>query len=278
MPPNVSIVILTLNEEANIADCLASVSGFDDVHLLDSGSADRTVEIAKSKGVAVHHNDFHGFGQQRNWAIDHIPTKYDWQFHLDADERVTPALATELSRVVAVGPTAAGYRVPSKLMFAGHWLRYAGQYPGYQVRLFHKGRLRFIDYGHGQRESTPYLVKTLSEPIVHYGFSKGLDEWFRKHVRYARLEAEQALIAESNDKGSSLFSQDATSRRYALKRLAMRLPGRYFMRLAYLLFWRRAMLDGWAGITYSHMVATYEGMVDVYLQLIKRGINPDSLA
>jgi glycosyltransferase involved in cell wall biosynthesis len=277
MPPPVSIIILTLDEETNIADCLASVSQFDDVHVLDSGSVDRTVEIAGAKGVQVHHNPFQGFGQQRNWAIDHIPAKYDWQFHLDADERMTSDLVGELSRVVASSPAEAGFRVPSKLMFAGRWLRNAGQYPGYQLRLLHKHRLRFIDYGHGQREDTRLSIGTLSQPIIHNGFSKGLDEWFHKHVRYARREAEQALATETGGTSGSLFSRDSTRRRQALKRLTARLPGRYFLRLGYLLFWRCAILDGWAGVTYAHMVATYEGMIDVYLRLLKRGIDPDHL-
>jgi glycosyltransferase involved in cell wall biosynthesis len=277
MSPPVSIVILTCNEETNIADCLASLAHFDDVHVLDSGSADGTVEIAKSKNVPVHFNAFRGFGQQRNWAIDHIPAKYDWQFHLDADERMTPELTAELAHIAGSMPTHAGYHVPSKLIFAGRWLKHAGQYPGYQVRFFHKRRLRFIDFGHGQREETTGSLGVLSQPVIHLGFSKGLDDWFHKHVRYARLEAEQALAAEIGAATDSLVSSESVKRRRALKRLSMRLPGRYFLRLAYMLLVRRAMFDGWAGISYAHMMASYEGIVDVYLRLLKRGIDPDQL-
>jgi glycosyltransferase involved in cell wall biosynthesis len=272
---SLSVILLTLNEERNLAACLESVTGFDDVHVLDSGSTDRTLEIARAHRVPVHVNPFRGFGTQRNWAIDHVPTRSAWQFHLDADERMTPALACELAKIVAANPLHAGYRVPSKLMFAGRWLKRAGQYPGYQVRFFHKERLRFIDYGHGQREVTNFSIGTLAEPLIHHAFSKGLDDWFAKHVRYARREAEQAMTGAT---GGNLFSLDGTERRRALKRLAMRLPGRYFLRLAYMLFWRQAILDGWAGVTYAHMVATYEGMIDVYLRLLKRGLDPDRLA
>src|SRR5687767_11727279 len=84
MPLPISVVILTQNEERNIAECLDSVASFDDVHLLDCGSTDQTLEMAKARGAQVHHNPFKGFGQQRNWAIDNIRTKYNWQFHLDA--------------------------------------------------------------------------------------------------------------------------------------------------------------------------------------------------
>lgn len=76
----------------------------------------------------------------------------------------------------------------------------------------------------------------------------------------------------------SLLSRDATDRRRALKHLTLKLPGRYVVRLAYMLIWRRAILDGWAGVTYAHMIAAYEGMIDVYLRLLGRGVDPDSLS
>jgi glycosyltransferase involved in cell wall biosynthesis len=272
-PPPVTVVILTHDEENNLPACLDSVAGFDDVHVLDSGSADRTVDIARSRGVGVHHNPFRGFGTQRNWAIDHVPAKHPWQFHLDADERMTPALAAELSAAVADDAGRGGYRVPSKLMFAGRWLKRAGQYPAYQVRFFHRDRLRFADHGHGQREATTFPVGTLREPLIHHGFSKGIDAWFRKHVGYARREAEQAFGPAVE--GGRFLSSDPVARRRALKRAAARLPGRYFLRLGYMLVVQGAVLDGWAGVTYAHMVAAYEGMTDVYLRLLAHGVNPD---
>lgn len=266
--PPFSLVILTKNEVANLSACLDSAAGVADIAVLDSGSTDGTVEVAAARGVPVYHHPFTGFGAQRNWAIDEIPSRHDWHFHLDADERLTPELIAELGELVAAGPTEGGFRVPSKLMFGGRWLRRAGQYPAYQVRFFHRGRLRFRDHGHGQREVTASPVGTLRSPLVHYGFSKGLDDWLRKHVGYARREAEQALTA---DRGgwADLASRDGVTRRRALKGLAGRLPGRYALRLAYMLLWRMAFLDGRPGVTYSHMLATYEGMIEVYLRAMK---------
>jgi glycosyltransferase involved in cell wall biosynthesis len=277
--PPITLVVLTQDEEHNIADCLASAAGFDDVHVLDSGSTDRTTEIARSCGATVHHHPFHGFGQQRNWAINNVPARYDWQLHLDADERLTPELIAEMSREVGADPAFGGYLVPSKLLFAGRWLKHAGQYPGYQVRLFHRGRLRFVDHGHGQREETGYPVGRLREPLLHHAFSRGLDHWFAKHAVYARREAEHALglggsSKEPSGARGSLLSRDPTFRRRALKRLTARLPGRYFLRLAYMLLFKRAFLDGRAGITYAHMMATYEAMIDVHLRLLRHGLKP----
>lgn len=272
-PVPVSVIILTLNEEMNLAHCLATLKCFRDIHILDSGSTDATVSIAKERGVSVHVNAFQGFGQQRNWAIDHIPTKYCWQFHLDADERLSPELTSELTEIVSSNPSFGGYLVPSKLMFAGKWLKHAGQYPAYQLRFFHKERIRFIDFGHGQREVTLYPVGRLKNPIVHYGFSKGFEEWFLKHLRYARREAKQSIQGELTTPDGSLLSFDGVSRRRALKRLTRLLPCRYILRLGYLLFIRGAMLDGWAGITYAQMLATYEGMIEVYLRLLRHGVD-----
>ncbi len=273
----VTVVILTLNEERNLPACLDSLIGFDDIHVLDCGSSDRTTAIAAERGVPVHLNPFHGFGQQRNWAIDNIPTKHGWQLHLDADERMSPELAAELASVVAADSPHGGFRVPSKLMFAGRWLRYAGQYPAFQVRFFHKSRLRFADHGHGQREESAFPIGNLREPLIHYAFSKGVDQWFIKHVGYARREAEQAFRRDGSGEAASLFSGEAAVRRRALKHLTRRLPARYVLRLAYMLFCQRAILDGWAGVTYSHMVAVYEGMIDVYLRLLERRIELDTL-
>lgn len=187
---------------------------------------------------------------------------------------MTPDLADELHRVIAEKPEHGGFHVPSKQIFAGRWLKRAGQYPGYQVRLFHKRRLRFVNYGHGQREVTNSTLGVLKEPYLHLAFSKGLEDWFAKHAEYARREADQAMLEEASETASSLLSLNSVERRRALKRLSMKLPGRYFWRLAYMLVWRRAFLDGWAGMTYTMMLSTYEAMIDVNLQLKRRNAQP----
>src|SRR5689334_718571 len=98
-PLPVSVVILTFNEEMNIADCIRSCQGWcDDIHVLDSGSTDHTCDIVRGMGVPVHYNPFQSFGQQRNWAIDNVPCKHPWHFHLDADERVTAPMVEEMGR------------------------------------------------------------------------------------------------------------------------------------------------------------------------------------
>jgi glycosyltransferase involved in cell wall biosynthesis len=260
--PPVSVVILTLDEQDNIADCLRSCAWADDVHVLDSGSRDRTCAIAEQMGARVHHNRFESFAQQRNWAIDNIPCRHEWQFHLDADERFEPPLVAEMARLLGPDGRRArqdAYLVPSRLIFMGRWLRYSGAYPTYQVRLLHRDRCRFIDYGHGQREVCRHVGR-LRSPYTHLNFSKGLTDWFDKHNRYSDREADQAVAVRSagGPALAALLGGDATQARRALKGLSYFIRGRALMRFVYLYFLRLGLLDGPAGYHYCAMLSMYD--------------------
>jgi glycosyltransferase involved in cell wall biosynthesis len=269
MPP-VSVVILTLNEEKNIGPCLESCSWCDDVHLLDSGSSDRTREIAASRGAKVHVHPFSSFGDQRNWAIDNIPAKHPWQFHLDADERFTPAMVSEMRKLLSNGQATGrvvAYLVPSKLIFMDKWLRHSGGYPTYQVRLFRVGRCRFIDFGHGQREDARGEVGSMVNPYLHFNFSKGLTDWFHKHNGYSSREALEAVAARSRKtRLMDLFSNDPLVRRRTLKNLAYHLKGRGFFRFVYMYLIRLGWLDATPGFHYSAMMSTYEYWIELKMQ------------
>lgn len=270
-----TVVVLTYNEERNLPACLRSVVGkVADVHVLDSGSTDGTSAVAREFGVPVHTHRFAGFGQQRNWAIDNIPHAHHWTFHLDADERMTPELCEEIGKLIATDPPEAGFYVASKLIMDGRWLRYSSGYPVYQVRLFHRDRLRFVDHGHGQREVTDGALGYLGNPYVHEAYNKGLDEWFAKHALYARREAE-LLWRERPGLLSllgGLFDFDPVQRRRAIKNLACSLPFRPTLRLFQLLVVNRGLLDGRAGIVYARMMATYESMMTTHRARLKSGI------
>lgn len=262
--PPVSVLILTLDEEINIGPCLASCAWCDDVHVLDCGSTDGTRRIAEELGAQVHNHPFESFGRQRNWAIDNIPMTHEWVFHLDADERFTQPLVNAVAGLLAREPVEAGFHLPSKLIFMGRWLKRAGGYPTYQMRLFHKQRMRFCDHGHGQREETAGRVGTLDEPYLHYNFSKGLHHWFERHNNYSTLEAEQAL-AESGEPVSmgALWGGDRIARRRAIKRLSRKLPFRPTLRWAYTMFIQGAALEGRPGRIYARLLAMYEKMIAV---------------
>lgn len=263
--PPVSVVILTLNEEPNIRACLDSCAWCDDVHVLDSGSTDRTQHLARELGAAVHVNPFESFGKQRNWALDHIPLKHEWVFHLDADERFTPQLLREIDETLRAAPGLSGYYVPNKLMFMGRWLRRAGGYPTYQMRLFHKARMRFVDYGHGQREEPGRPIGTLHQPYIHYSFSKGLADWIDKHNRYSTLEAREIVRIlcepQSDAEPPRLLGSAVQRRRWLKQRLYPRLPARWLLRFCWLYILKLGFLDGRAGLRFCQLYAAYELLI-----------------
>lgn len=275
--PPVSVVILTYNEESNIRSCIESCGWCDDIHVLDSGSKDRTREIAESLGAKVHVNPFKSFGQQRNWAIDNIPVKHRWQFQLDADEQFTPALVREMFERLKGDPSsptggstdgASAYQCPSMMMLMGKWLRRAADYPVYQVRLIDKQRARFDDYGHGQREVVDGKVGVLDKPYLHHNFSKGFEEWIDKHNRYSTLEAEQAMKQPPLVIGRALrdvIRGDTVQRRRALKSIVYHLPMKSLIVRTYTLVLRRGFLDGVPGFTYATMRSLYQDMIAVKL-------------
>ena len=265
----ISVVILTMNEAINLPRCLASVDWCDDILVLDSGSTDATVEIAKSANARVMHRPFDSFAGQRNHAMEQGGLRHSWVLHLDADEVVRPELRSELLAVAgAASVRFPVYRVPSRIILNGRWLRHAGMYPSYQVRFGRREALRFVDHGHGQREvQPPDQVGTLIGAFDHYNFSKGVNDWFARHLRYAKEEARQSLAERSEPLiASAVLSRDATQRRRALKRIGNRLPFRPLLRFVYSYGLRGGFLDGGAGLQYARMLATYQRFIDMNLR------------
>jgi glycosyltransferase involved in cell wall biosynthesis len=259
----VSVLILTRNEESNIARCLDSVAWSDDVVVLDSGSTDRTVEIAISRGARVLHRPFDDFATQRNFGMQSAELKHDWVLHLDADEVVPAALAKEIATTISDSPKDA-YRLASKLMFMDRWLRFSGMYPVYQVRLGHKDKLRFRQSGHGQREISENLqLGTLREPYQHFNFSKGLSDWIERHNRYSTEEAMMELRMGEHPEPMCHDDTGSASmrRRRLLKRISTRLPFRPTMRFVYMYILRLGFLDGRPGWVYCRLMAGYESWI-----------------
>jgi glycosyltransferase involved in cell wall biosynthesis len=140
---SLSVVIITLNEEANLARTLASVSWADETVVLDSGSTDRTREIAESFHANFIVEPWQGFAAQKNFAM--AKATGDWILSLDADEEVEPALSVEIRAAIAANPSVAGFWIPRKNFFLGRWMRHGGFYPDPKLRLFRRGRGQFED-------------------------------------------------------------------------------------------------------------------------------------
>src|SRR5579862_6860627 len=142
----ISVIIPTLDEERNLYQTLEAVAGWaDQIFVFDSFSHDRTLEIAGSFEVSVVQRVFDDFATHKNWALDNLPLRNEWVLFLDGDERVTPQLRTEISEVIARSDGLNGYYIARKNYFMRHWIRHAGMYPDWQLRLFRRGTGRYED-------------------------------------------------------------------------------------------------------------------------------------
>jgi hypothetical protein len=222
------------------------------------------MEIGRSFGATVTQRTFDNYAAQRNAALHTLPFKYQWVLSLDADERVSAPLLNEIRSFVSSAPEeVAAARIRRRDFFMGTWLKHA-QISPYYVRLVRPNRV------HYEREVNEVLVADgviadLKEPFDHYPFSKGISHWVEKHNRYSTMEAERALRERRDGQHFSwkraLFSRDFNERRKHQKGLFYKLPGRPFLKLFYMLFVRRAIFDGKAGITYALLQAQYEYLI-----------------
>jgi glycosyltransferase involved in cell wall biosynthesis len=256
----VSVLILTKNEEADLPGCLDSVSWCDDVYVFDSFSTDRTAEIANSRKVNFVQRKFDGYSAQRNAALTELPFRHDWIFILDADERPTSELSEEMQRVAGNTPAEVnGFRLRRRDFLDGSWLKHAQISPFY-IRLVRRGKARYT------REINEVLevegrIDDLQSPLDHYPFSKGIAHWVGKHNTYSTMEAQVVVSGISRVEASwktAFFAKEFHVRRVAQKAIFYRLPARPLIKWLYMVFVRRAILDGWAGITYANLQAIYE--------------------
>lgn len=267
----VSVMVFTLNEEIHLPSCLAALDWADDVIVVDSFSIDRTEAVCREFGVRFFKNRFEGFGTQRNWALDNTTPRYPWILILDADERVTPALAQELREVALASPDGvAAYRVRRRFYMWGRWLRHSSLYPTWVVRFIHRDRVRYINRGHAETQEVNGMVADLRYDLIDENL-KGMDEWFERQNRYSRKDAEFELERESAGlQLLELFSRDPLKRRAALKRLAWRVPARGFIYFLYSYVWRLGFLDGRDGFMFCRMRALYQTEVGIKKYDMKR--------
>ena len=210
----------------------------------------------------MHQRKFDSFADQRNYGLDNISFKNQWVFHLDADERFTPELMQECSELAAKDKNS-GYFVASKIIFKDRWLRWSGEYPVYQMRFSKIGEHRFIQSGHGQREGEANRgIGMMTSAYLHLALSKGIDDWYAKHRKYAKQEAEAYIKMHlENPEYVDVLSSDEIKRRRAMKRLSFALPFRGALRFIMLYFLKLGFLDGSAGLEYCRLKSKYETMI-----------------
>jgi len=263
-----SVVILTLNEERDLPRCLESVRACDDVVLLDSGSTDRTVALARAAGARVFARPFDSFAGQRNHAQREIPFRHAWVFHLDADEQMTPELDAACRRAAARDDLD-GFFVAPKMLWHGRWIPHCTDFPAWQARFVRAPQFEFVDVGHGQREAPHMRMDRLEAGYLHDLSSGGEAEWLEKHQRYARTEA-QHVLAGAAPEWRRLFSRDRLARRRTLKSLVARMPARPALRFVYQYVLRGGFLDGAAAFRYCRLLARYERFMADELRALRR--------
>jgi glycosyltransferase involved in cell wall biosynthesis len=189
--PTLSVILITRNEEANLADCLSSLEGIaQQIVVVDTNSTDRTLETAQKYGALIAKpTDWPGFGPQKNRALD-LATG-DWILSLDADERLTPALRGEILSAIHSGH-ADCFAIPRLSWYCGRFIRYSGWNPDYVNRLFKRGTARFSDDLVHERLIPNGKVIKLENPMLHFSFMD-YSQVLQKIDRYSTASAEQAF-------------------------------------------------------------------------------------
>jgi glycosyltransferase involved in cell wall biosynthesis len=269
---SVTTMVFTLNEEANLPACLASLEWCHDVIVVDSFSTDRTCEISKAYGARFFQNRFEGFGTQRNWALNNTSPRNEWILILDADERVPAGLARELLLQAREAPENVGaYRMRRRFHMWGRWLRHSSLYPTWVVRFVRLGRIRYEDRGHAETQHVSGAILELQEDL-HDENLKGIEAWFERQNRYSSRDAEFELAAGPL-LAIDLFGRDALARRAALKRLASRMPARGWIYFVYSYLLRGGFLDGRDGLVFCRMKALYQEEVAIKVHDLRRRVS-----
>lgn len=269
----ISVLILTRNEQQDLSGCLQSVKWSDDIHVFDSFSTDRTVDVAKEAGATVHQRVFDDYATHRNAALQGIRFHHPWLLFLDADERVSMELGKEMQRVVlSPPPDVGGYMVRRRDYLFGSWLKHAQISPFY-LRLVRPEQARYTR-AINEVLQVSGRVGQLEGPLEHFPFSKGIGHWVRKHDLYSTMEAELIFRQQGLNEPSlqkALASKDFLERRLHQKALFYRLPGRPLLKWLYMMFFRGAILDGAAGVTYATLQSIYEYLIVLKTKELRRG-------
>ena len=188
---SLSVILITKNEEANLKECLESVSFANEIIVIDSQSNDKTQEIAQSFGAKLEiTSDWPGFGPQKNRALN-LATQ-EWVLSIDADERVTPALTEEILAVISSKDTANCYAIPRSSWYCGRFMKHSGWYPDYVDRLFKRGTAKFSDHLVHERLLPDGSVAKLKNHFLHYSY-RNFEQVLKKVDSYSTASATQAF-------------------------------------------------------------------------------------
>jgi glycosyltransferase involved in cell wall biosynthesis len=276
MPVNLSVIILTCNEEANLPACLESLKGLDcNIFVVDSGSTDRTAEVAKEAGAKVVEHHFDNYAAQRNWAQQNLSMLAEWLLHLDADERLTPELVREINQLLQVPPREIdGFLLRKRTLFMGRWIKHGGHYPSYHLRLFRSGRGFCEDRLYDQHFLVNGRVGRMKHDYIDV-ITSDISTWILRHTRWADLEAQEILAGQNSRHRvrPTLIGNPIERRRWLREGLYVRLPlfTRAFLYWFYRYFLRLGFLDGKEGFLFHFLQAFwFRLLVDIKLEELRR--------
>lgn len=263
----VTAVVITRNEAANLPQCLAALSGFGQVIVVDSGSTDGTPDLAAAKGATVVHYRWNGaYPKKKQWCLENLAFAYDWVLMVDADEIITQALAEEISIATSTG-NAAGYFIDGRYVFLGRPLRFGLR--NRKLCLFNRHRVHYPPCP-DLAVATMWEVEGHYQPVIDgpvgglrnflwHADQKPFYAWIERHNRYSDWEAQ--LLADA-DGVHRLFSHESWPRRTA-KAIFRALPGRALFAFLHSYVWRLGLLDGATGLHFALARAFYYWQVAV---------------
>lgn len=273
----ISAVVLTFNEERNLEPCLASLAGWvDRIVVVDSGSTDGTIEIARRFGAEIIEHPFESHTRQWEWVLDQLADATGWVLGLDADQRVTPELQASIARALSVG--AAGpvaYYLNRRQVFRGRWIRHGGYYPKYLLKLFRAGHATvdpndLVDHHFAVTGPVAILEGDLVEDNRN---EARIADWIEKHNRYARLQAREELARMTAAGDPGRLNGHPDQRIAWLKARWRRMPlyVRPFLYFFYRYVIRLGFLDGKEGFVFHFMQALwYRLLVDINREELAR--------
>lgn len=263
IPSNITVVIPTFNEDANIRYALESVRDWADaVFVVDSESTDKTRDIAAQHGAQVVIQPWLGYARQKNWALSNLPITTDWVFILDADEAITDTLRDELlmiSRGNASQQQIAGYYVNRLTYFLGKPIRHCGYFPSYNLRFFKRGKARYEEREVHEHMIVEGQTSRLRHLMLHED-RRGLEHLIAKHNRYSTLEARELtrerILRKGEDAGP--LERGIATRRWLKRNVLPRLPFTALWRFLYMYIVKLGILDGATGFRFCLFLAAYD--------------------
>ena len=265
---DITAIILTKNEEINIERCIDSIKNVvKRIVVVDSGSTDDTIKIAKRMGAEIYKNGFVDYATQFNWALDNINIKTQWVYRIDADEAITPELAKELSNKVEIHSEddVNGMVMKFRIFFMGKFLRYGGVYPFYNLTVFKYGKARYEERKMGEHVvlSEGKTIE-LDNDCLHYDY-KDLSIWIAKHNWYSTRETRDYFDTLDNSQIETSLYGEAEKAKKLRDNIYYKLPLFFRAHLYYIYryYFKLGFLDGKEGKMYAFLQAYwYRFLVD----------------